>query len=176
MVSPIINPYARVASVVNRREPMGPQSQRRNSLEKRTFLLAASSQKKRKTRQVTLFGEEAFDPVKDCAICKARHHGYSEPHRGHHKLCWNNRRTKGVTSDATLKEVAESKALREHFAAPLMQHQKADGRHTTKQAANIFFAGRPILNTMMASPSRKKESSLPFAVSPAAAVTDPVSP
>jgi len=79
---PPVNPYAKPWSIRPQNdENMGPQSQRRLTLIKRTNQLKASTSfKKRKGGQLTLTGEAAFEPVKDCPICKARHIGYGEPH------------------------------------------------------------------------------------------------
>ena len=110
-MSSIVNPCAKPGSNQPQNdEIMGPQSQRRLTLKERTNQLKGgnSFHKKRKGGQLTLTGEAAFDPIKDCEICKARHIGYSEPHRGHHPLCWNNKRGPKV-SDATMESNKETK-------------------------------------------------------------------
>ena len=100
---------------------MGPQSQHRVSLAKRTHLMQANNSGNRKKKQKssvqqTLHGNRAFDPLKDCIVCKHKLAGRNV-HRAHHKLCWNNRRTKGVTSSVTLEGMAEEKRLAKLFAA-----------------------------------------------------------
>ena len=65
---------------------------------------------KKRKGQLTLGGDEAFDSMSHCAVCKARRWG-REVHRAHHKLCWNNRRTKGVASKTTLESLAEEERL-----------------------------------------------------------------
>ena len=151
---PPANPYAQraaaTAAATRGKEngpqlvEMGPQSQRRLTLKGRTHLMQQSSHKKKqKGDQQTLFGERAFDPKEDCAICKARHIGYAEPHRGHHKLCWNNKRTKGF-SEATLSLEQEAKRLKQHFTTPLTEEEKCSGKHSTKEAGLVFFAPRVV--------------------------------
>lgn len=121
---------------------MGPQSQRRLTLQERTHQLKAGSNKKRKTGQQTLQGEAAFDPIKNCPVCRARASNLPIPHRAHHKLCVNNRKTKGVTSFTTLNQIRIDKQLKEHFQKPLAQSEKADWRNSTVEAGKVFFAPR----------------------------------
>jgi hypothetical protein len=77
---------------------MGPQSQRRLTLQERTHQLQSRNKgyQRNKTQVRTDNGKIAFDSVKRCIICKARSKGQQDPHKGHHKLCWNNTRTKGL--------------------------------------------------------------------------------
>jgi hypothetical protein len=105
--------YAPKAVPPPRVEEMGNQSQRRQSLQQRTYALAASNNHntKRKTGQLTLQGDVAFDPLKHCVVCKAKSANLDPPHRGHHPLCWNNKRTKGITSKTTLAEMEREKEL-----------------------------------------------------------------
>lgn len=150
MSPPIVNPCTRrppEGRGSQQSEQMGPQSQRRNTLQERTHQLAsASKRKKRKPGQCTLFGEEAFDPLKHCEVCKARLWGRSV-HRAHHKLCSNNRRTRGVTSTTQLKQAKIDKALRRHFNSPLPTEARFDWRHSTKEAGEAFFAPRATKKT-----------------------------
>ena len=123
---------------------MGPQSQRRLSLEARTYQLkaqASAAQKKRKggAGQQTLFGDRAFKPEKDCVVCRAKLSGRT-PHRSHHPLCWNNKRTKGIVSVTTLKQRQVDKSLRQHFSMPLKETEKGSSKHATKEAGQSFFA------------------------------------
>jgi hypothetical protein len=127
---------------------MGPQSQFQLSLKERTFKLSANNNKRKATGQVTLFGEEAIEPLKHCPVCKAKDCGLPLPQRPHHKLCWNNRRTKGIVSETTLRENQRSRQLQQHFAAPLTAAENASWRHSTKESSERFFAPRK---------SRKKE-------------------
>ena len=63
---------------------------------------ANSNKKKRKAgQQLALFGDTAFDPDSDCEVCKGRLGGRTV-HQAHHKLCPNNRRTKGIASESNL--------------------------------------------------------------------------
>jgi len=119
---------------------MGPQSQKRLTLNERTHQLQSNSHRKKLKAgdKQTLFGDRAFDPNKDCAKCKARL-GERDLHRGHHPLCWNNRRTKGVISAAALESIQEEKRLKTHFSAPLADKDKFSSRHTTKEAQEAFF-------------------------------------
>ena len=81
---------------------MGPQSQRRISMEKRTHNMQSANKgyQKKKTKtvgQLTIFGDIAFDATKHCVVCKARAAG-RDSHKPHHPRCPGNRKTRGVTS------------------------------------------------------------------------------
>jgi len=110
-----------------------------------------SSNKRQKTGQLTLFGEQAFDPLKDCEVCKGRLAGRNV-HRAHHELCINNRKTNGL-SKSTLLSTQEDKQLKKHFETPLDPSEKASSRYATKAAGEEFFAVRqkPANNTAFAS-------------------------
>ncbi|KAG7342177.1 hypothetical protein IV203_007269 [Nitzschia inconspicua] len=117
---------------------MGPQSQRRNTLAKRTAKLKGSAgyrnKKKRIAKagdQLTLTGEVAFDVLRHCNVCINRRLGKKELHRAHHKLCPNNRRTRGITSNTTLESNKYSKKWKKHFAAPLKQSEKLHSSNVT---------------------------------------------
>ena len=120
---------------------MGPQSQRRINLVQRTAQLRAKNvgYSKSNSKQVTLTGHEAFNPDKHCKVCKARRIGYPAPHRKHHELCPNNRRTRGTTSAVTLASTKKSKELEKHFAAPVKPHEKCSSRNNSAAAAEAFF-------------------------------------
>jgi hypothetical protein len=148
-------------AAINNNNTMGPQSQFRLSMEKRTHHMQASNAGYRKKKkvgdtQVTLFGREAFDPLKHCEVCKGRIGGRN-PHRRHHPLCYNNRRTKGVTSQATLESLQVEKKLAKLFAAPLKENEKGSLKHLTKDNLNKFFAPRN---------NAKNKSSVPEIPSP----------
>ena len=98
--------------------------------------------KGKKGDQQTLTGEVAFDPIKDCAICKARHIGYAEPHRGHHKHCWNNKRTRGISSATSLASIQESKRLKAFFEKPPQSHEMYTSANNSKAACEQFFTPR----------------------------------
>ena len=152
---PIRNPYAKGNSVSRTSEQeMGPQSQRRNSLQKRTYQFASESNKRRKGDQLTLFGEIAFESIKHCIICRARHLESVVPHRGHHELCQNNRRTNGLVGES-LRSAEEEKRLQQHFATPLNAKEKFSSTNCTQAAFNAFFAPRKKKN---ASKSRTEVS------------------
>jgi hypothetical protein len=122
---------------------MGPQSQRRLTLTQRKHRLQSESHsppKKQRPEQLTLMGKRAFDPIQDCKVCKAKHYGRIPPHKPHHSLCWNNRRTKGITSETTLNTLAEAKKLEKHFAQPLAN--KFSSQNCTKAAVATFLAPR----------------------------------
>lgn len=138
---PTVNPYARNQT---QNEAMGPQSQRRLTLQDRTHLLQADSHKKKKRKigpQLTLNGDRAFEPNRDCKVCKGKLAG-REVHRAHHKLCPNNRRTKGVASAVTIQQNKIDKALKNHFAKPLSTAEKGSWKYSTKDAGERFFAER----------------------------------
>jgi len=104
------NPYQRYQQSLTSAQ-MGPQSQRRLTLEDRTHELQASSHRKRKAGQFTLFGSVVFDLEKNCVVCKAKLASRAS-HKGHHPLCTNNRQTQGVISQATLKQNKIDKQLK----------------------------------------------------------------
>jgi len=150
---PIINPYKRpvaaAATALPQRQQekdvsqstMGLQSQRRLSLKERTHQMQASSHRKKpKVGQQTLFGTVAFDPLKDCPLCKAKQFGRSV-HRAHHERCINNRKTRGM-SVSTLLLRQEEKRPEMHFNAPLAEEEKCSGKYTTPEAVQAFFTTR----------------------------------
>jgi hypothetical protein len=145
---PIVNPYLKPQQRLQKdgsQSTMGPQSQRRVSLEARKHRMQSDAGHRKKVRpgdQQTLDGQRAFDPLQDCKVCRAKHFGTPLPHRGHHKLCWNNRRTKGVTSEVSLKSIREAEQLRKHFAKPVSAQEKHSSRNNRAAAAAAFFAPR----------------------------------
>jgi hypothetical protein len=76
-------------------------------------------------------------------VCKARLGGRSV-HRPHHELCPNNRRSKGVTSKATLLQMQIDKTLRKHFETPLKPSERMSSKNATKEAGQAFFAKRKV--------------------------------
>ena len=145
MTTPIVNPYKRNAPAAQRVQEMGPQSQRRISMQQRGHRLAANnnpSRKKRKTGQRTLTGEVAFDPLEDCPICSARHYGSTVPHTSHDDRCIFNTKTRGIVSATTQAQREVDKQLKRHFSAPLLASEKGSWRHSTKEAGEAFFARR----------------------------------
>jgi len=131
----VINPYSRRPTGAQ----MGPQSQRRLALNERTHTLQANSNK-RKAGQLTLFGGVAFDPSKNCVVCKAKLAGRTS-HKAHHNLCTNNKRTQG-RSAAAVHQAQLDKSLQQHFQAPLRPEEKASSRYLTKESAQVFFEKR----------------------------------
>ena len=99
----VVNPYRVVRPLVAHNVEMGRQSQQRVSNTKRAHQLAQHStkaSKRKKGDQVTLLGRLAFQPEKDCVVCKAKSiakfvAGYRVPKRSHHQLCIKNSKTKG---------------------------------------------------------------------------------
>ena len=141
----IANPYLTKRQQPLSQSNMGPQSQRRVNLVQRTAQLRANNvgyTNKRKGVQVTLTGQEAFNPDKHCPVCKAKKIGYPAPHRAHHKLCSNNRRTKGITSAVTLASNKYSQQLEKHFAAPVQPHELYSSKNINGSAVQAFFAPR----------------------------------
>jgi len=144
---PVVRPAAAAAGAAARENVgagpqlnMGPQSQRRLTLQERTHQLQSQSHRKKKqTGQQTLFGNKAFDPTKNCPKCAGR----PNSHKGHDPRCWNNKR-----KSKSLQAI-EDQRLRQHFAAPLLESEKCSGKCLTKEAAASFFApqdaveGRP---------------------------------
>ena len=106
---PVVNnPYAHSAAAEDASEAtMGIRSQQRLTQQQRTHRM---QQHTTRSRQLTLNGETAFDQIRNCEVCKARHLKQRELHRGHHPLCWNNKRTRGLPK-TTLCVLAESRWL-----------------------------------------------------------------
>ena len=101
-VTPLANPYAKRPPIIAQNaEIMGRQSQQRISNTRRKYLLASNvPRKKKKGDQKTIHGELAFQPEKDCVICRGRaavKNGINVriPKRAHHPLCPSNQTTKG---------------------------------------------------------------------------------
>ena len=94
---PIVNPYLKRPAAASVPARMGNQSQKRNSLEKRTHKLASSNKRKaRPGDQLTITGEVAFDATRDCPRCRAIHLGSVVPHRGHDDRCVLNKQVRLV--------------------------------------------------------------------------------
>ena len=159
----IHNPYAKRAAAaavaatgkendatqVNTQVNMGPQSQRRLSLKERTHQMQSQSNRKKQkvTGQQTLFGDLAFDPFKDCEVCKAKRYG-RVVHRAHHDLC-NNRRGGAKTSPQAMALAQEEKRLKLLFDTPLQESEKCSAQCTTKEAVQAYFEPRecPVAET-----------------------------
>jgi hypothetical protein len=138
------NPYQKKQpQVAPPQTTMGPQSQRRISQVGSTHRMQANNvgarKKPRKGDQLTLTGERALDPLQDCVVCKTKLFG-GNSHKAHHKLCYNNRRTNGITSKATLESMAEADRLRKHFAKPISREEQFSSRNNSQAAAVAFFA------------------------------------
>jgi hypothetical protein len=144
----IYNPYKTTAQpqavqpmAVVAQPTMGAQSQRRLTLTQRKHRLQSESQsppkKLRPGDQLTLTGKRSFDPLQDCKVCRAKHYGRNPPHKPHHSLCWDNTRTKGITSKTTLNTLAEAKRLEKHFSQPLAN--KFSSKNCTKAAVATFW-------------------------------------
>jgi len=155
-MSTIENPYKRppprpvvaAAAVVVTNEAMGPQSQRRLTLNGRTHQMQSNNnnrlpKKLKAGDQQTLFGCRAFDPNQDCIKCKGKLYGRNI-HRAHHPLCWNNRNTRGIISTTTMESIEEDKRLKQHFAKPLRDNERFSSANATKEATVAFFTPRQL--------------------------------
>jgi len=149
----VVNPYARrrrpfamnQVNQVTNQESMGRQSQHRISNQhKRKYKLCSKSPKKRrKGDQLMLQGAVAFDPERDCIVCRAKSHkkffpSYTVPHRGHDPCCLHNKSTRvqgALVSQPT--SVAEDKRYKQ-LTRPIQQSEKFSGSNLTTAAA--FFA------------------------------------
>ena len=148
MIDPCKQPVAATAAALPQQQEkdlsqsaMGPQSQKRLTLHERTHHMQSQShRKKQRGGQQTLFGDRAFDPLKDCDVCKGKLGGRSV-HRAHHKLCWN-KRGSAVRSQSTLDMQAGDKRLQVLFSTPLTEAEKCSGKHLTEEAGAAFFAAR----------------------------------
>jgi len=114
-------------------------------------MASSSNNNKKKTKggQLTLEGRAAFNPQKDCVVCRARYlativQGARIPNRAHHVLCSRNKTTKGlgVVSEQNLATTVEDRRLKELFERPLTMEEKASSKHCTAAAAQTFFAPR----------------------------------
>jgi len=128
---------------------MGPQSQQRiGNQTKRKCKLAGNNNPKKKKGQQTLFGANAFDAIKDCQVCKARHlrtfiEGYRVPNRAHHPLCARNTTTKGkgVLSDQQKLSLEDNKRYKA-LIAPITDTEKGSSRHLPSDRGQSYFAPR----------------------------------
>jgi hypothetical protein len=137
---------------------MGPQSQRRLTLQGRTHQLQASSHRKKKqkaTGQTTLFGDRAFNPLEDCKVCRVKAAGGSS-HKAHHPRCWNNRKTKGKDPKVIAAE-KEAKRLEDHFTQPLSAAEKFSSRNLTAEVGEAFFAPRTMMGAIISRPATAKD-------------------
>ena len=149
-----VNPYAkRRPLLVVHNQQMGRQSQQRVSNTKRAYQLASYSNKtntkKSKNQQSTTQGGVAFNPQKDCVVCRARHlatfvQGARIPNRAHHVLCQRNKTTKGlgVISQQNLATAVEEKRLKELFDRPLHASEKASSKNCTAESLAVCFEPR----------------------------------
>ena len=140
---PIENPYRKRPAHNAVAAQMGPQSQRRHTLQERTYRLASNQKRKAGPGdQPTIdTGEKAFDAIKDCPRCRAAHYNQRMPHRGHDKRCILNTTTRGQTGE-TLRLRLESGRLAKLFQKPLTTKEKASWRYSTKEAGIAFFGPR----------------------------------
>ena len=160
------NPYATKRPVValpaqfvaqqerEREATMGPQSQRRMTLQQRTrpkFKAKYRKYKRESRRQSTVFGSEAFVSVLHCEICKARDKGLKPKKRAHHKRCKLNRKTKGL-SEAAARDYRNEVALKKRLEAPLAPHEQL----TIKPTQEDFILFMQPRNTTKKKKTEKK--------------------
>ena len=156
----IRNPYARAEPAQQQNEPaeaveaaqnnttMGPQSQRRQSLNQRGRHANPRAKKKTKTAQTTIVGDNAFDPIVDCIICKAKASGLTPRKRAHHPLCKRNIKTRGLVGQAA-EDARAAEALRARMSAPVQPHERMNIR-PTQEDGDIFFRFRETTRTATA--------------------------
>ena len=158
---PPVNPYAKSRPpVAHNAATMGRQSQQRISNQhKRKYKLCGNNNKKaKKGDQLTLAGGVAFDPERDCKICKAKSikkflPSYTVPKRAHHPNCIHNKKTGGcgpLTSQAmaNIEDAKRFKAL----TAPIQPGERHSGKHATKAAGAAFFTPKPTATAKKAPP------------------------
>jgi len=137
---------------------MGPQSQRHLTLDERKHQLQSNGRKKRSGGggQQTLFGDRAFDPLKDCEMCKGKPVGRAV-HRAHHSLCYNKR---GGTSKsaAAMASQEEAKRLEVLFATLLTEAKKCSCRHLTEEVTDAHFGPQVALPGSSATTTTEIES------------------
>jgi len=153
------NPYAKPAqNAVN----MGRQSQQRvsNQHKRKYKLCSNNNRKKKKGDQLTLQGDVASNPERDCIICRAKSikklylPNYRIPKRSHHELCPSNTTTRGLgeLTEASLASLADNKRCKA-LTAPIQPGERYSGKHATKAVAEFFFAPvekNPKMTTMTA--------------------------
>jgi hypothetical protein len=158
MIRNMRNPYARAqpaqqqqneaaerAEATQNNNIMGPQSQRRQSLNQRGRPANPRAKKKSKTAQTTIVGDQAFDPIVDCIICKARASGLTPRKRPHHPRCSKNIKTRGLVGQAA-EDARAAEALRARMAAPIQPHERMSIRPTPEDG-EIFFRFRETTRT-----------------------------
>jgi len=169
----VVNPHKKPRPFAAHNREMGRQSQQRVTNTKRAYQLASSAnnnnKKKVKVNQSTLQGGVAFNPQKDCVICKAPYlatfvQGARTPNRAHHVLCKLNKKTKGlgVISEQNLATAVEEKRLKDLFERPLNANEKASSKHCTAESVAAHFAPRkqPLESTKTMSAPQVVESSV----------------
>ena len=163
---PIYNPYKK-----GNKKPwptMGIQSQRRGT-NTRDIRNKADYQKKNKQGrsqlQLAVNGGVAFDSLRHCIVCKAKKVKESLPymtlpHRGHHPLCLNNRRTRGMTKAAFEQEKTHEDRLKALWK-PLIGEPIAKKR---KERLDSFYGkpnddedGKPAAVVAAVSPNNSQE-------------------
>jgi len=145
----VANPYAKpVQNAVNNIVNMGRQSQQRVSNQHKRKFKLASPVRRRKGDQLTLDNKIAFDPLKDCRVCKAQEikkfmPSYPVPKRAHDDLCPKNAKTQGLgkLTEQSIASLADNKRYKT-ITAPIRPEERFNGRHNTKEAATVFFAAR----------------------------------
>ena len=101
-----------------------------------------SRKKSRTTHQGTLYGTRAFEPERDCPICRAKASRLPIPHRRHPTHCPNNKKTKGSKSKSVVAAMEEERRLAKHFAAPPTEAEKGRAANMTRENVEAFFAPR----------------------------------
>ena len=155
----VVNPYAKPAQNAAN---VGRQSQQRVSNQtKRKFKLASNNnRKKKKGDQLTLQGGVAFQPERDCIVCRAKTikklylAEHKVPKRPHHVLCSLNTKTRGFgeLTEALLASLADNKRCKA-LTAPIQPGERCSGKHATKAVGDLFFAPikkKPKMTTMTA--------------------------
>jgi len=130
---------------------MGRQSQQRVANQtKRKYKLCSNNnnRKKKKGDQLTLDNRVAFQPERDCVICKAREirkfmPEHAIPKRSHDPRCSLNTKTRGL-GQVTEQSVASLADNRRHKAltAPIKPAERHSAKHISKAAGEKFFAAR----------------------------------
>jgi len=149
----VANPHAKKLPFVAQNNSknggnMGRQSQQRANQQKRTFNLCGNNNPKKRKGQQTLLGDNAFDPNKDCIVCKAWYlatfvEGYRIPNRAHHPLCLKNTKTKGkgVLSEQQKLSLDDNKRYKA-LVLPITQEEKGSSRNLPSDRGQAFFSPR----------------------------------
>ena len=158
---------------------MGPQSQIRQGSVHAAKKHGAKRNRRSNFAQTAIGGGRAFAPHTHCPVCKANHinarRGAKKkvpvPHRGHHKLCAKNRKTRGLSETTVMVEKTYNKYYQRnnnlYYAGDVPKLTNAQA----KLIAQNYFKPPTMPTITAVTPAHK---STPTAVTPAPSTTPAV--